>query len=199
MSKALSRSSTSIEKEDVRKLVRSINNLLESSGLSDARLDHVFDRFWPEFEEGVKKAIEAGDGEDAAAVPARSRDAILSEILDLTRTVSRSVAEFTNPDAQPTRSRHNFRTAIAIVPTRDSERVHNYTTACAADPEVRKCGVVSYGSGGIGTQDGGTEQNNIHFQSYHPVPKEPLFRIAREMGIEIIDIVYERIVFKRAD
>ena len=188
---------TNLDKVDFKKLIDTINQSLGASQLNEATLNHIFDRFWPELEEAVRGVLaQAIVQPEPGLHPERTSDAVLSELLDLSRSMSRSLAEFTSPEPRMIRETHNFSTRVTIVPTRDRALVDTYTQRCASDPRVRKFGLVAYGSGGRGSEED-YDATNVDFQSYDPIPKEPLLEIAAELGIEVVDILYDRIVFKR--
>jgi TIR domain len=75
--------STLLETDDVRKLVKSLNSALEGSALDEARIDEIFDVWWPKLEEALA-SIEDQDEEEKP--PARKQADVLAEILDLARS-----------------------------------------------------------------------------------------------------------------
>ncbi|MCK5892301.1 TIR domain-containing protein [Aeromicrobium sp.] len=74
--------STVNERDDVHKLVRSINKSAEARGLDESRLDSIFEVWWPQLEEALA-SCEASD-----VLPAentREDEELLAEILELVR------------------------------------------------------------------------------------------------------------------
>lgn len=76
---------TPFSKEEVLKLMRTINTQLGDSALDSAVLNSVFEKWWPDLLEKVEKALEEGskrgDGE------LRSDRELLEEVLKITRTL----------------------------------------------------------------------------------------------------------------
>lgn len=187
---------TSFVKEDFRKMIYAINDRMGSGAIDEQTLGHIFEKFWPDLEEEVQGIIRTTPGTDEPP-EVRTTEAVLSELLDLSRSMSKSLAVFNADEPRLFHERHNFRTEVAIVPVRDEALIDDYRSRCVADPDIRRAGLVGSGAGGLGIEDSGTEYNRVHFQSYHPIPKEPLLRHATEAGIEVIDVRYERLVFKK--
>lgn len=76
---------TQVEKEDVRKLVHTINQVVKKEGelsLDEKRLNTIFDRWWPDLEEGLKKIIKK---RTEVNQPIRSEREVLEEILSILR------------------------------------------------------------------------------------------------------------------
>jgi hypothetical protein len=82
---------TEAEKEDTRKLVRSINQAYSASPLSQEQCDRAFERCWPELERHLTDIMAAMSGHRQTA-PARSDRAILEEVLEITRGLRRDSA-----------------------------------------------------------------------------------------------------------
>lgn len=77
---------TIFEKEDVRKLLHTINNKakeLEESKIPNDKLDKIFERYWPDLEKELKKIVEIHVEKEK---PIRSEREILEEILEILRT-----------------------------------------------------------------------------------------------------------------
>jgi len=74
---------TPFDKEEMSKLVKTINDQCSDAKLDDDIRNAVFEKWWPELEEGVTKAME----EHSVAAPeeVRSDRDILNEILSLAR------------------------------------------------------------------------------------------------------------------
>lgn len=85
--------STIVEKDDVRKLLLSINGASQPA-LDEARLNKVFDVWWPELESKLK-ALEEDAGKEAATVSVEKADVnkgdILEELLELVRQQNRVI------------------------------------------------------------------------------------------------------------
>jgi hypothetical protein len=73
---------TKNNREDTRKLLGTLNRALGANSLPDARLDDIFDVWWPRLEDRLK-TIPQDPGQRAQAK--RSEGDVLSEILDLVR------------------------------------------------------------------------------------------------------------------
>lgn len=82
--------STVFEKEDVLKLLKSINTACAADGLEDARLERSFDVWWPQLESQLEAIIqtqapEAASEEKAMEPSGEATSRVLEEILELTR------------------------------------------------------------------------------------------------------------------
>lgn len=75
------------EKDDTRKLVRTINRALSKDALLDERLNKAFGVWWPELEERMRSISDVNE----TAGPQRSEREILEEILELVRAQARTV------------------------------------------------------------------------------------------------------------
>jgi hypothetical protein len=73
---------TKSEKDDTRKLLRTVNRALGANSLPDNRLDEIFEVWWPKLEERLDAVPR--DAEQRARAK-RSEDDVLSEILGLVR------------------------------------------------------------------------------------------------------------------
>ncbi len=77
---------TNVDKDDMFKLFKSINNALEDMKLDEARLEKVFSTFWPEIE---KSFIAISDKNNEKYIEEKkngNRQEILEEMLDLLRS-----------------------------------------------------------------------------------------------------------------
>jgi hypothetical protein len=72
---------TRADKEDTRKLVRSINLAVGSAPVPEADLDEIFDAMWPKLEEKLQAMPPAEEDVDAK----RSPEDMIAEILELSR------------------------------------------------------------------------------------------------------------------
>jgi TIR domain len=73
---------TRATKEDLRKLISTINNTLGDLKLSESELSETFDVWWPKLEERLSKIGE----ETAETAPIRSDRELLEEVLNIVRT-----------------------------------------------------------------------------------------------------------------
>lgn len=87
--------STSLNKEDLLKLIGDINKQLGERKLEEGVLNKAFDVYWPSFESDYKKAI-ADYPEKEATVDDRPEIDILSEILNTTRSLDRRIRKIEN-------------------------------------------------------------------------------------------------------
>lgn len=75
------------KKDDIYKLLKSINNSLGENGLEEARLEKVFTRFWPEIEKNFKEISDsANNNKDDNMSNSTKEPEILEEMLELLRT-----------------------------------------------------------------------------------------------------------------
>ena len=84
---------TKFEEKDVRKLVHTINQAVkdaDENSLDEKRLDMIFDRFWPDLKEGLKKIVKK---HAEANRPIRNVQEILEEILAIVRALERRQRE----------------------------------------------------------------------------------------------------------
>jgi hypothetical protein len=83
-------STATINKSEILKLVRSINQGLGDKALGDTQLEKSFDKWWPDLE--VQLAQAEAKLKEAAAIPqtiaTRPTEDILSELLELTRSIA---------------------------------------------------------------------------------------------------------------
>jgi hypothetical protein len=74
--------STLVDREDLLKLVRSINKACEDHPLDEGRLDEIFGVWWPGLSERMEKIHRMGPTTDS---PERPPDDVLAEVLELVR------------------------------------------------------------------------------------------------------------------
>lgn len=80
---------TSFEKDDIRKLLHTINGVVKKEGeraLTEKQLNNIFERFWAELETGLKKIVDQGP---ETQKPTRSQEEMLQEMLELLRAMER--------------------------------------------------------------------------------------------------------------
>jgi hypothetical protein len=86
---------TEFSKEDFKKLLQVINNKLADNKLTPSLLESVFEKWWPELEQNIKKCI--SDIKVEPTKPIRTDRDILDELLEITRIYVRNI------QAQPQR------------------------------------------------------------------------------------------------
>lgn len=80
---------TNCEKQDINKLIRELNELIdEADRLTAERLQRLFDRNWPDLETKINAAL-ALPSMDSKAPAARQSEDMVSELLDLVRGMKR--------------------------------------------------------------------------------------------------------------
>ncbi|MGA3213297.1 MAG: TIR domain-containing protein [Terriglobales bacterium] len=77
---------TRTTKDDISKLVKSLNSVLGEFRLEDARVERVFEVWWPRLEEGFRSLLP----ETARIEVARSERDILEEVLEIARNLERA-------------------------------------------------------------------------------------------------------------
>lgn len=89
--------STVFEKDDLKKLVQTINKACDSKGLASERLTTAFDVWYPKLEEALKalQELPADDGPAEAPLQSPGAPEILEEILELSRSNQKLIR---NPD-----------------------------------------------------------------------------------------------------
>lgn len=76
---------TIFNKDEILKLVQTINQALDESKLSDKVLHDAFDAFWPKLQEQVEKALKAAEDISEEPKEIRSEREIMEEVLNLIR------------------------------------------------------------------------------------------------------------------
>jgi hypothetical protein len=95
---------TKYEKEDVRKLVKTINASLkkcEEKELKEEALDDIFEKFWPDFDSDLKKVNEK---KPSSTVTKRSDRELLEEILEILRNQDPHFVDFNSSSGMLTPS-----------------------------------------------------------------------------------------------
>lgn len=90
--------STLPEKDDVTRLLATLNENLGDAKLSEGRLQETFEVWWPRLEQKLREAEEQLKAAGAVA-PERQPGEMLAEVLELTRFISRHLAEREKLDA----------------------------------------------------------------------------------------------------
>lgn len=75
--------------EGVKSLVRTLNSVLEENSLPEKILDQVFETYWPQFEEKFRAILDGTPQQEQIEI--RTDDDILSEILDITRSLDKRI------------------------------------------------------------------------------------------------------------
>lgn len=78
---------TPFKKEQVKKLVSDINELLKEKGLTADILNRVFEKWWPDLEKDVNLALAAEEIPEVIRPP----ELILAEVLELSRFIAKNV------------------------------------------------------------------------------------------------------------
>ncbi|HEX8423443.1 MAG TPA: TIR domain-containing protein [Pyrinomonadaceae bacterium] len=105
---------TTTEKEQVFKLLKTINRVVETSGekaLTEARLRDVFETYWPRFDEVLRKS--ATLDEEAAVSSSRSDNEMLQEVLEILRNQERRQNRL--PQSNPSDTRFEWVAAESAV------------------------------------------------------------------------------------
>lgn len=76
---------TVFSKEDITKLMKSINKLFENQAISESLLEEMVDSFFPKFQEEVNEILKSSKDTTVTTKPKRTDRNILEEILDLVR------------------------------------------------------------------------------------------------------------------
>jgi len=88
---------TSIEKGDILKLLKTINKQLGTSVLAETTLEKAFEKWWPDLEKQLqtasKNAGKCGKCNVYKSATSRPPEEIMEEILELTRSISRQVTK----------------------------------------------------------------------------------------------------------
>ena len=82
--------STTFDKEDVKKLIQTLNTAGESAALDEGRLDQIFETWWPQLKEKLSQVEDddyIGEDETEPVTPPESDSSseILEEVLELLR------------------------------------------------------------------------------------------------------------------
>lgn len=89
--------SVAYEKEDIKKLVYTVNSVCQSETLESKRLDKAFEVWWPRLEEDLNNILEEHntkrkDGKKELTVNKNESSEILEEILELTRMQQKTLS-----------------------------------------------------------------------------------------------------------
>lgn len=79
---------TLTEKEEIWKLLKTINEQLNDKGLSEPQLNKTFEKWWSDLDGSIQEALMKDRGKGVASKPKRDSQDILEELLGLTRTIA---------------------------------------------------------------------------------------------------------------
>lgn len=85
---------TKFDKEDIRKLIYTINNAVKASGehsLNEKRLDSTFNRLWTELKEKLEDIVATPS---EAVLPSRDMESMVEELLEIARRQERWQAQY---------------------------------------------------------------------------------------------------------
>lgn len=114
---------TTFNKEDIQKLLKTINEAVNTSGenaLSESQLDSIFNTFWPELEKKLSKIAERGAVESK---PIRKDRELLEEILNIVRELKSKQQQLGEPMAEIVGLRDHIKPIDAM--RRGSQAVHD--------------------------------------------------------------------------
>lgn len=80
---------TEFQRDDFKKLLKTINSSAGEQKLPDSVLDEVFDMWWPRLETSINKIVEESPPSPDEGTPLRSDREVLEEILELSRIRAR--------------------------------------------------------------------------------------------------------------
>lgn len=105
------------DREDTKRLLRSINSAMKEGSLSERQVNESFDVWWPMLETALNRATRVGD---APAVPRRGERELLEEILDLVRNMMRNPsanagAAGSSPSVSPQELVHSIEKAARVL------------------------------------------------------------------------------------
>ena len=83
---------TTSVKADMFKLLKSLNDQVDTHKLNNAKLRNVFDKYWPDFEKPFKKIL-ASKPKKKAKVEPRSGDSMMEEMLSTVRSLEQRLSE----------------------------------------------------------------------------------------------------------
>ncbi|HEY2912415.1 MAG TPA: toll/interleukin-1 receptor domain-containing protein [Candidatus Angelobacter sp.] len=114
---------TRATKEDVLKLLKTLNGALGDSALPETHIDEVFDVWWPKLESLLKKL----PVEESSANPHRPDRELLEEILSLVRNQYRSdVLPGPEPESEPNRADQIVKMASNLIAMLTNDRVKDW-------------------------------------------------------------------------
>lgn len=106
--------STIFDKEDIKKLLQTLNKACGENGISEAMLDRAFDVWYPTLEKELKELHDDSEQENSSEEDAHS-SAIIEEILELSRDNQKLLR---NPDEKIFESFDELKTSIERVLSR---------------------------------------------------------------------------------
>jgi len=115
--------STIFDKEDINKLLKTLNKACGDDKLTDERLDKAFNVWYPTLEEELNK-IKPSDGvQESTEKPAAQENEILEEILELSRLNQKLLR---NPDGKYTKEIEHMSMMLMELQERLSKRDDDY-------------------------------------------------------------------------
>ncbi len=120
--------STIFEKDDIKKMVKTLNKACGDAGITENRLDNSFEVWYPHLEESLNKLkTEAVVNDDVQEIESVTPSAvILEEILELTRDNQKLIR---NPNPQLSKDIENMKQAIDELSMRNIMAADNKRTA----------------------------------------------------------------------
>ena len=111
--------STIFEKEDIKKMVKTLNKACGDYGISEARIDKSFDVWYPTLEKGLLelKSLSINESENNISEESTHTSVILEEILDLSRDNQKLLK---NPDSQVVEAIENLKELLENIARRSS-------------------------------------------------------------------------------
>lgn len=121
--------STVFEKDDIKKLVKTLNKACGDSGISEAQLDKTFDVWYPTLETGlndIKQSVANDESENVVEDTEIQSSQILEEILDLSRDNQKLLR---NPDSRIQEDLEEVKRSIDRLAIRSSEAMDRRRTS----------------------------------------------------------------------
>jgi len=116
--------STILEKEDIKKLLKTLNKACGDDKLTDERLDKAFEVWYPTLEEELNKIQENGSTPESKEKPIELKDnEILEEILELSRLNQKLLR---SPDSRYAKEMEQMSMMIMELQKRFSKREDDY-------------------------------------------------------------------------
>lgn len=115
--------STVFEKDDIKKLVKTLNKACGDSGISEGQLDKTFDVWYPTLETGlndIKQSVSNDDSENVVEDTEIQSSQILEEILDLSRDNQKLLR---NPDSRIQEDLEEVKRSIDRLANRNPEAI----------------------------------------------------------------------------
>jgi len=101
---------TPFNKDQVKKLISDINVLLKEKGLTAEILNRVFEKWWPDLEKDINLALAAEEMPEVIRPP----EAILTEVLELSRFIAKNVGTIDHNLLEQTKSNEPYRVLVKL-------------------------------------------------------------------------------------